>query len=286
MNFQIPYRISQIDLNKIVYTKIKNLEKKRIIYIKYADKGKQNQLVFQPPSLLNLYEPVKISEEYHEIEFPLISQEKDKAIKFINFMESLDDKIINDAKINSKLWFSSLVDSSAIKYKRTIKESEVHKDGMLKIKIIKNIDFETLIQNNSKKRITIKDIPQNTWCKMLLEVYAIIINQNGTFSLFIRPIILSFKPKEINNYNYNFLEDSDEEIPDSDINNLFIKSDKVKTDNDLTTSAIPLNLSLSKNNRFSSSTSSSDSLKKLSSSSEHESLSIDDIEKLSSSDDE
>ena len=46
MNFQVPYRLNQIDINKITYSKIKNLEKKRIIYIKYNDKNKLKQLVF------------------------------------------------------------------------------------------------------------------------------------------------------------------------------------------------------------------------------------------------
>lgn len=274
MNFQDPYRINQIDLSKIVYTKVKNLDKRRLIYIKYNDKNKQTPLVFQPPTLLHLYQPSKISDEYHEIEFPLITQESHKSGSLVDFFEQLDDKIIQDAKINSKIWFSGMVNNESIKYKRTIKDSEVHENGVIKLKIIKNVDFETLLQNESKKRIKINEIDSTAWCKMLLEVYAIIISQNGTFSLFIRPIILSFKAKEMTNYNYKFLEDSDDEaVPETEMNKLFMKDDKKDSNYELTSSALQVdstnlvnlqNLVLSKNSNFSSSTS-SDSLKKLSS---------------------
>ena len=65
---------------------------------------------------------------------------------------------------------------------------------------------------------------------MLLEIYAVVINaQSNTFSLFLRPIILAFKEKEVINYNYTFLEDSDSDtnvdnVPDSELNNIFIKN--------------------------------------------------------------
>jgi hypothetical protein len=58
---------------------------------------------------------------------------------------------------------------------------------------------------------------------MLLECYAIWINSNNDFGIFLRPIIISFTPKEKEIYNYGFLSDSDDEnlgdIPDTEINN-------------------------------------------------------------------
>ena len=134
--------------------------------------------------------------------------------------------------------------TNSIKYKKIIKESDIYKDGVIKIKIIKNADFQTLLQIENKKRINVKELPVNSWCKMLIEVYAIVINiQNNTFSLFLRPIILSFKEKEISNYNYKFLEDSDSDkedvdIPDSEINGLFIKNIKTVNSDSVTSSQI------------------------------------------------
>jgi hypothetical protein len=231
MNLQEPFRIHQIDYNNIVYTKIKTNETKKIIFIKYnEDKNNHKPFVIQIPTLLNLNDPVKITEDYYELEIPLITQEKDKSTGLINFFEELDKKIVQDAKTNSKTWFEGISGTSSIKYKKIIKESDLYKDGLVKIKIINNNEFKTLLQIENKKRINIKELPVNSWCKMLVEVYAVVINiQNNTFSLFLRPIILSFKEKEVSNYNYKFLEDSDSEkedvdIPDSEINGIFIKN--------------------------------------------------------------
>ena len=87
MNSLEPYRIQQIDLNHINYSKIKNEKNKRLIYIKYED---NKSFVFQTPSLLNINTPVKITEDYYELEIPLITQEKNKQSKIINFLEELD----------------------------------------------------------------------------------------------------------------------------------------------------------------------------------------------------
>ena len=73
---------------------------------------------------------------------------------------------------------------------------------------------------------------------MILECYAIWINSNNDFGLFLRPVLISFTLKEI--YNYNFVDDSDEElnVPDTEINsNIFMKinkSSKTKYNNSTT----------------------------------------------------
>jgi hypothetical protein len=267
MNFQEPFRTHQIDFNNIVYTpKHKTSDIKKIIFIKYNDKvnDKKSNLkpfVIQLPSLLNLNEPVKITEEYYELEIPLITQEKAKNLPLIKFFEDLDNKIINDAKFNSNSWFEKATNS--IKYKKTIKDSDLYKEGILKIKIIKNNSFETLLQINNKKKLLISEIPSDSWCKILVEVYAVVINsQKSEFSLFLRPIILSFKEKEIINYNYKFLEDSnseaEEDIPDSELNSIFIKNtkdEKIIEDN-ITSSQIKVPMKNSSSSEFSSTSSS------------------------------
>jgi len=262
MNFQEPYRIHQIDFDNIVYNKVKTSESKKIIFIKYQEKHKQNPFVIQCPTILNVNEAYKINDDYHELEIPLITQEKNKNELLINFFEDLDRKVISDAKNNSKLWFDEVNNKDSIRYKKIIKESDTYKDGILRLKIIKNVDFETLLQIENKKRIQIKDIPNNSWCKMLLEIYAIVINyQNNSFYVFLRPIILSFREKQIVNYNYKFLEDSDSDkgeldIPDSELNGLFLKSaGKIISDN-LTSSQIKM---VSQNKKFTDSSSSSTS---------------------------
>lgn len=250
MNLQDPYRIHQIDFDNIIYQKVKVTESKKIIFLKYNEKGKVKPFVIQCPSLLNINEPIKINNDYYDLEVPLITQEKNKSNDLIKFFEGLDQKIISDAKRNARTWFNEFSNKENIKYKKIIKESDIYNEGLLKIKIIKNVDFETLLQIDNKKRLNISDIPNNSWCKMLLEIYAVVFNfKNETFSIFIRPIILAFKEKNI--YNYKFLEDSDSDsdskkqiidIPDSEYNNVFLKqlggnnSDK----DDLTSSQIKI----------------------------------------------
>lgn len=246
MNFQEPFRIHQIDLNNITYTKIKSSDVKKIIFIKYTENKKQKPFVIQCPTLLNINEPIKVSNDYHELEMPIITQVKEKSKELFNFFEELDGKIMSDAKIYSKLWFDNLSKEDGIRYKKVIRESDHFSDGILRLKLIKNIDFETLLQVDNKKRINVKEIPKNSWCKMLIEIYAVVVNyQNNTFSLFLRPIILSFKEKQSVNYNYKFLEsdsdsDSDkEDIPDSELSGIFMKQREKQIDkNDLTSSAI------------------------------------------------
>ena len=243
MNLQEPFRTHQIDFNNIVYTKIKTSETKKIIYIKYNDNKSNKPLVIQIPSILNLNQPVKINEEYSELEIPLITQDKDKSDNLVDFFENLDKKIIQDAKDNSKIWLEGFSANNSIKYKKIIRESDLYKEGVIKIKIIKNNDFETLLQVDNKKRITIKEIPSNSWCKMLIEIYALVINaQTNTFSIFVRPIILSFKDKQVNNYNYAFLEDSDSDkeendIPDTELNSIFLKTLSSNKKEDMLTSS-------------------------------------------------
>jgi len=276
MNYQEPYRIHQIILENIVYTKVKTTETKKLVFIKYEDNKKIKPLVIQCPSLLNINQPTKVSNDYHELEIPLITQEKDKAKLLNKFFEDLDDKIINDAKYNSTLWFDGIKGKKdSIKYKRIIKDSDSFPDGMLKIKVIKNVDFETMLQIENKNRINVQDIPVNYWCKMLLEVYALVINhQTNTFSLFLRPIILSFKDKQASKYNYTLLEDSDSDkdemdVPDSELSSIFMKQvTKRNNDNDLTSSQVKILEKISSTSSSNNSSDDDEDLLKSSSSSE------------------
>jgi hypothetical protein len=78
---------------------------------------------------------------------------------------------------------------------------------------------------------------------MILECYGIWINANNDFGIFFRPILISFTPKEKEDYNYKFIEDSDDDgvdIFDTEVNqNIFMKiepsvNNKQKHNNDST----------------------------------------------------
>ena len=245
MNYQEPLHICNIDFSKIVYPKIRTNQNKKIILIKYNDKGKLKNFVFQTPTLLNLTKPI-FANGYAEIEIGLVGKEKSKVSKFIKFLDSLENKIKSDAQFNGSTWFNINEENKIINFQKIIRESDDYANGTIKIKIIKNNDFETMIQLNNNKRIGVELVPDDSWCKTILECYAVWINANNDFGLFFRPVLCSFTPKEKEVYNYKFLEESDEEnvfdIPDTEIkNNIFMSFDsKPKLKNNDSTSQLDL----------------------------------------------
>ena len=218
MNFLEPLKINDIDFNKIIYPKCKKNNKKKIILIKYNNKS--TNFVFQTPTLININN-TEFKNGYAEIELILQGKDDTKINNFINFLNKIDDKVKLDAQKNVATWFN--IDENVeteINYQRIIRSSEKYKNGTLKIKLLKNNDFETKLQLNNSNDINIEQIPNNSWCKMILEFYAVWVNSNNDFGIFLRPILVSFILKD-NMYNYNFVEDSDDEfdIPETETNN-------------------------------------------------------------------
>lgn len=239
MNFQEPFRISDINYDKIVYSKIRNSNSKKIILTKYSDGNKLKNLVFQTPTMLSLGKPVKHS-GYYELEVALTGKEKGKVDRFINFVLGLEKKIINDAQYYASSWFDTSHEK-VVNYQKVIRESDEYSNGTFKIKIINTDDFETLLQLNNNKRINAENIPQDSWVKMLLEIYAVWVNSNNDFGIFIRPILISFTQREKIQYNYKFFDDSENEdefeIPDSDYNtsNIFLMTKPSENTNESST---------------------------------------------------
>lgn len=247
MNSQEPYRLSNINLLNIVYTNIKQTDTKKIILIKYQDKNKLRNFVFQTPTLLNINEPklfLKDDNGYGEIEVALYNTNNNKINKLLNFFRDLSHKITSDAQEHSD-WFYN---TQPIQFQKIVRKSDTFKNGTIKLKLLKNNNFETIIQKNNKQKIKMDMLTGNTLIKILLEVYAIWINQNNDYGVFLRPILVSYNK---DSYNYKFIpdsddEDDDDEIPDTEINNnIFLKS--INIDHDETSSNIEYNTIVSYN---------------------------------------
>jgi hypothetical protein len=242
MNCREPLKTSAVNFDKIVYPKIKNNQSKKLVLIKYNDKSKLSNFVFQTPTLHNLFKP-QINGNYADVEIALKGKEQGKANKFIEFLNSLEQKIKEDAQHNASRWFD-LRDNpmGTIKFQKIIRDSENHPEGTIKLKIIKNNDFDTVLQMNNNRRINMDAVPEDSWCKMILECYGIWINSNNDFGLFFRPILISYTPKEKNIYNYKLIDDSDEDvvdIPDTEINqNIFMKIEQHPKQNNDSTSQL------------------------------------------------
>lgn len=214
MTSKVPYLIDQINIDNICYTDIKSTDKKTIIYLKYMDHTKLKNIVFQTPNLLSVYN-VKEKDSITTLDVPLVGKSDNKIDKFVHFLNSIDNKIIKDAKTNSK-WFKLFSHHKTMKYQKIIRESEdpQYSDGIIRFKILKTNDFNTIVQINNKKvnPIVLNNDPErlsnNHWVKSILEIYAIWINDNG-FGLFIRPILMDFKMNHSIAYNYKMIDSSE-----------------------------------------------------------------------------
>ena len=231
MNIQKPYKLNEIDLDKLVYTTIKQTDRKKVILLKYNEKGKQKNLVFQSPTLLNIFAPKMFMNNdigYAELDVAMIGKNSSKVSKFIDFVNKLETKIKDDGKENWAQWFNINQSSSELRFQNIIRPCNKYTNGKMKIKLLKNHNFDTIIQYNNRHKTQIDNIPDNCWIKMLLEVYAIWINPNNDFGIFLRPVLVSYIK---NNYNYSFEPETEEEdindIPDTEVNNnIFIKMNK------------------------------------------------------------
>ena len=262
-----PYKFSEINLNKLIYSRPKQSGSKKVVLIKYNDNDKARNLVFQTPSIYNLTEP-DIKKGYGEIEVALHGKERNKTDDFNSFLLKLENQVKQDAKVNASSWFDLNEENESINFQKLIREMDGLDSGILKLKIIKNNDFETELinnANNKKTKLSLEQIPCDSWCKMLLEVYAVWINTNNDFGIFLRPILIVFTPTEKKQYNYKMIEDSDSdkedefEIPDTEINdninsNIFMSLSNIKQNkNNNTTSVLELdNLKLNSDDSSSS----------------------------------
>jgi hypothetical protein len=236
MTTKVPFRISEIDINNICYTDVKSNEKKTIVYLKYMDNNKLKNIVFQTPTTMSS-NMIQCKNNIFELDVPLVGKEIDKINRFIHFLDLLDKKIVKDAKNNNK-WFELFSNQKTMKYQKILREStDGNRNGVIRLKLLKTNDFETIVQYNNS-RINIEEIQKDCWLKSILEIYAIWINENG-FGLFIRPILLSFKPCMKINYNYKLIEDS-EEVEDVAVDTVYDNSIFLKSESEITSSILEM----------------------------------------------
>ena len=262
-----PYKFSEINLNKLIYSRPKQSGSKKVVLIKYNDNDKARNLVFQTPTIYNLTEP-EIKKGYGEIEVALHGKERNRTDDFNLFLLKLENQVKQDAKVNASSWFDLNEENESINFQKLIREMDGLDSGILKLKLIRNNDFETELINNingKKIKLSLEQVPCDCWSKMLLEVYAIWINKNNDFGIFLRPVLIVFTPTEKKQYNYKMIEDSDSnkedefEIPDTEINdninsNIFMSLNNIKQKiNNNTTSVLELdNLKLNSDDSSSS----------------------------------
>ncbi|VVU95089.1 hypothetical protein CPAV1605_814 [seawater metagenome] len=209
-----PYRISNIDIENIVYHSMKEGANKKILYLKYKDNNRDMPLTFQTPSLLNT-EKTTQKTGFHELNVPLIGKNENKTGELIKFLRDLDQKFISDAKKFGSSWFGK---AKNITYKSVIRsgngDGKEYNNGVLRIKILDTDNFKTSLLLNNESPLHTSNIQSNHYVKMILECYALWITKEG-FGLYLKPILMSFSPMKID-YNYSLLEDSDNDNNEED----------------------------------------------------------------------
>ena len=90
MNTKDPFLFEEIDFKNICFTKIKETKTKKIIYLKYKNNSKLDNLVIQTPTLWSIKKPVKIGDNIYDLEIPLIGKRESRVKLFTNFLIKLD----------------------------------------------------------------------------------------------------------------------------------------------------------------------------------------------------
>jgi hypothetical protein len=196
-------RISQIDINKIIYEPIRGKNKK-YVPISYETPG--NKLVFQTPLLYCNSKPIK-ADTYYELDIPLYGKSYRKVEKFVKLLKQLDMKFIHDVKTNGRKWFDS---KTTIQYKSIIRDindkGRIYENGLIKVKLLTDYNGTVVMQNG--KEINPEELINNAEIRMLLEVRALWLSDTG-FGLYLKPHLID--QQIIKKYQFNFVEDSDSE---------------------------------------------------------------------------
>lgn len=241
MHSQNPFKISEVNPEQIFFKNIKESENKKIIFIKYKDDNVLRNMVFQLPTLIN-----DISLDNNEVEVTIDCVETTKTKKVIDLINSIDEKIVNEAKKNAHVWFDHVEDKTKINFHHSLRSNE--NNDTIKLKIIDSKEFKTniILNNNESDKISLNEIPTNGKLKLVLECYAVWIH-GDTFGIILRPVILSFIMDVEKEYNYKILDDSESEISESDNEHdmLFIKSEEPKIKLDILNTLNSINSSLS-----------------------------------------
>jgi len=208
------YLLNQIDLSKIIYSKVNEMNDKKLIHIHYEKPGQK--LLFQTPQLLNIFD-IQKNQYFNQLILPLYDCNL-KVPMLIKFLKDLDMKIVNDAKKNKNEWFKN---KTAIKYKSLIKnlyksnsqsnyytptrdDEKYCENGLIKLKLTNGIK---IIENtnNIARDINLDDIKKMNYMRLIVELYAVWIS-NDVFGIYLKPVMI----EQIQNKVLNFIDEKED----------------------------------------------------------------------------
>lgn len=193
---QNPFKYSDIEFNNIVFSKVKENGNKKSLYIKYKDNNN---------NLHNFYiqTPVMILEKINKINnltelLINVSQNNEKVIKFLNFINKLESYIIKTSK--NKKW-----DVNKLKLRSIIRNNNNKKIIKLKINndMISNLNITF---NNQTQNGDIFSLKEGQNIKYVLEIYGLWINKKG-YGIFLKPLVADIRLSK----SIKFYDSSDSE---------------------------------------------------------------------------
>jgi|688.fasta_scaffold127982_3 hypothetical protein len=170
------FKLYELDLSKLTFSEpIDN-----IIYITYDN---NQAVVFETPDLF-YYDKINLNKtkySTYELLVTLLSKTEHYTNITKSFFESLDNKLIQLGQENINEWPFT---SKNVKYKsliKTINDKEEFINGLIKVKFIKNKNFNTLLFNN-KKIVPINDYEKilhgNGYVKLIMQLVSIWIKND------------------------------------------------------------------------------------------------------------
>lgn len=216
------YKIREIDLDNIVYSKPKGNTDKRIIMIGYNDPDKDHivPLVYQTSELYcaNSIEKVSSGNVEYQLDVPVYARTEKKTVEFCEFLHKLNEKVLSDAKEHSSEWFG---DIENIRYKSIIRgtnntgNNEIFSNGTIRLKLINNPRFRTIVFDENKCIVdpTKYLVANSCYVRVMIEISALWISGNSFgIATKIYQIGTSNKINSLmSTENYAFIEDSDDE---------------------------------------------------------------------------
>jgi hypothetical protein len=189
------YKIEDIDLDKIIYMNADLSSDVKIIHLQYIDNNGRYPLLIQIDNLYMIDDIQKVSNKKcitHEVILPLVGKNAKSSEKVKNFFESIDKKIICDAKNYVNIW---PFDTKNIKYKALIRyvdgvNNRMYDNGVIKLKFIRSKNFKTRIYNKKKTPVEESQYTEifngSCYVKSIVEIVSVWI-KNGIFGLYVRP---------------------------------------------------------------------------------------------------
>jgi len=167
-----PYKVSDLNLDRLA-TKAHQRKNKLIVKIYYKPSRKHHtDFLIQTPEIL-LKKTIKYNNKgYYELELPFLGKKHNQIEKYENFMNDLENKIIDIIK-DHKEWFPN----KNIRFKSIIRypdsKNDLHKSIRLKV------DSNTLITKKNNN-IDLNNLKKDYYVKCILKISSIYIKD--TFS--------------------------------------------------------------------------------------------------------